>query len=360
LFSIDPVFIGDIGPYLATEQAALTDVIVRIQMNASSSPNYSISRSSLAVQSKLAEIFGYYGALGFVALALGNVLGGQLVQNVEIVYGELFAFKMMFIFYSMIAMCMIVVYLMLSPDVEVDKDFLSLMASITSPVDDTTEWYYLGLKRQRSRTMVGCISILFAMDAFAGGFVIPTAVVVWLTKRWDFDSSKVGLILSATSVVSGVSSIIAGYMVKRCGSVPTVIYTQMPSNIFVMLIPLMPTATSAVCMLVLRFSMSMMHMPATQAYLATVVSSSERSAAGGIANVVRSLGLAFSAIPLAYLQSTSPSSLKFSLPFFICGGLKTLYDLLLYILYIYTKKPAKSASKALSQRETEEQPLLQN
>lgn len=356
---INPVG-AEIGPYLATEQAALTDVVVRIHMSSSSCHNYSMTKSSMVVTSKLADIFGYYNALGFIASAAGNIVGGQIVQDLENVYGQLFAFKMMFVFYSAMATCMIIVYLMLSSNTEADKEFYALTASITSPIDDTSEWYYFGLRRPRSRKLMGYSSILFALDAFAGGFVIPTSVVLWLIKRWDFDSSKVGYILSATSLVCGLSSIFTGSMVKRCGTVETIIYTQIPANVFVMLIPLMPTATSAVAMLVLRFSLSMMAMPATQAYVTTLVSSSERSAAGGISNVVRSLGLAFSTIPLAYLQSSSPSSLTFSSPFYLCGGLKMLYCLFLYLFYMLTKKPSKNPSKAISQQQAEEQPLLQN
>jgi MFS family permease len=348
---------GEIGPYLATEQAALTDVIVRIHMS-STSLNFSSVRSSTAVTSRLAEIFGYYNALGFVALALGNVLGGVIVQQVELQYGELVAFRMMFVIYAMMAAIMILIYLLLSPNAEVDKEFMALTASISTPIDSPVEWYYFGIRRKKSRAIVGPLSLLFAMDAFAGGFAIPTSIVVWLSKRWFMDSAQMGLILSATSVLSGLSAIISGYMVKRFGAVQTVILTQMPSNLFLVLVPFMPSATSAVCMLFLRFSMSSMHMPATQAYLATVVSSSERSAAGGIANVVRSLGLAISAIPLAYLQSAPALSLKFSLPFFLCGGIKSLYDLLLYILYKLTKNNSPTPAKVAFVEHAEEQPLL--
>jgi len=347
---------GEVGPFLATEQAALTDVIVRAHMSDSTSAEGRMNsiRSSPEVTSRVAEIFGWYNAMGYDALAAGNTLGGVMVQYLQVEHGELFAFRMMFYLYALLAGIMAVLYKMLSAQVEAETLGIPLThTSTTSSLARPLEWYYFGLRSERSRVVVRRLSLLFAMDAFAGGFAMQTAIVVWLAERWNFKYAQMGLILSAANLASGASTVAAGYFVKWLGAVPTMVYTHLPSNILLILVPLMPTASSAVCMLLLRFSISQMDVPARQAYVSTVVSSSERSAAGGITNVVRSLGLALAPFPLAYLQSAPPMSFAFSSTFFICGGIKCIYDITLYVAYVLAQKTVEAQPTNM-----EEKPLL--
>lgn len=355
---------GEVGPFLATEQAALTDVIVRTHLATSESTStdesqnrrLSAMRSSPEVTSRVAEIFGWYNALGYGALALGNTLGGEMVQYLQKQNGELFAYNMMFYLYAVLAVIMALLYKLLSAQVEAespDNNIPLTHVSQPSSLQQPVEWYYFGLKSHRSLVVVRRLSILFAMDSFAGGFAMQTAIVVWLAERWNFRFAELGFILSAANLASGISTIAAGYIVKWLGAVPTMVYTHLPSNILLILVPLMPTARSAVVMLLLRFSISQMDVPARQAYVSTVVASSERSAAGGITNVVRSLGLALAPFPLTYLQSKPPMSFAFSSTFYICGGIKCIYDISLYIAYVLAQNP-----QGVTGKPAEEMPLL--
>ncbi len=93
--------------------------------------------------------------------------------------------------------------------------------STASSLEQSLEWYHFGLRSERSRLVVRRLSLLFAMDAFAGGFAMQTAIVVWLAERWSFQYAQMGFILSAANLASGLSTIVAGYFVKWLGAVPT-------------------------------------------------------------------------------------------------------------------------------------------
>jgi sugar phosphate permease len=118
----------------------------------------------------------------------------------------------------------------------------------------------------------------------------------------------------------------------------TMVFTHLPSNVFLLLVPLMPTPASAVIMLLARFSISQMDVPARQAYVTMVVASDERSAANGITNIARTVGLSVSPLVLAPFLRAHPTSIMFFSPFFIAGGLKIIYDLAIYGLFKATRR----------------------
>ena len=162
--------------------------------------------------------------------------------------------------------------------------------------------------------------------------------------------SSLGGILMFVNIISGVSGLYASTMVSKIGAMQTMIVTHLPSHIFLMLIPLMPNSTLAIAMLFCRFCISTMDVPARQAYVATVVDSDERSAAGGITNVARSLGLSIAPLLLGKIISTDvtatqPNAPISSLPFFIAGALKSAYDLILTFCYVYKKSGKTEESK---------------
>lgn len=118
------------------------------------------------------------------------------------------------------------------------------------------------------------------------------------------------------------AGMLAGRMVARLGAVETMVYTHLPSNVLLILVPLMPTAEAAVAMLIARNTISQMDVPARQAYVAWQVRADERSAAGGITTVARSLGLSLSPLLLGGITAAAPGSVVFDCPFYISGGLK--------------------------------------
>lgn len=165
----------------------------------------------------------------------------------------------------------------------------------------------------------------------------------WFEKSWSFSMASLGGILSLVNIISGVSGLYASTLVNKIGAMQTMIVTHLPSHIFLMLIPLMPTSTLAITMLLCRFCISTMDVPARQTYVATVVSSDERSAAGGITNVARSLGLSLAPLLLGkVIETPSGTSTSISpLPFYIAGGLKSAYDLILAFCYVYKRSSRK-------------------
>jgi predicted MFS family arabinose efflux permease len=193
---------------------------------------------------------------------------------------------------------------------------------------------FLGL--YQSRTIVLKLSALFALDAFAGGFIVQSIVAFWFSVRFGADVATIGAIFFAANILAGVSALLAARIAARFGLINTMVFTHIPSNVLLMLVPLMPTLPAAVAVMLVRFSISQMDVPTRQSYTMAVVAPDERSAAAGVTGIARSLGAAAApALSGALLAGT----LTFSAPFFIAGGLKTIYDLLLYRSFKSTKPP---------------------
>lgn len=194
-------------------------------------------------------------------------------------------------------------------------------------------WSWLGLRRASSVFIVARLAALFALDAFAGAFVMQTWLAFFFASRYGFPTSLLGTLLMAANVVSGLSSVAAAALVKRFGAINTMIWTHLPSNVLLLGVPLLPWPAGAAALLVARFTISQMDVPARQAYVAMVVASDERSAAGGITNIARSVGMALAPLLLGVLSAAPHNSAVFAAPFFIAGGLKIVYDLSLAALY---------------------------
>lgn len=154
--------------------------------------------------------------------------------------------------------------------------------------------------------------------------------------RFAADIDTIGAIFFAANILAGISALLAARIAARFGPINTMVFTHIPSNVLLMLVPLMPTLPIAVFVMSLRFSISQMDVPTRQSYTMAVVAPDERSAAAGVTSIARSLGVAVSpALSGALLAGT----ITFSAPFFIAGGLKMVYDLLLYRSFKTTKPP---------------------
>jgi len=167
---------------------------------------------------------------------------------------------------------------------------------------------------------------------------MQTIIVYWFHERFLMDTAWLGLMMSAANILAGLSALAATPLVNRIGAINTMVFTHFPSNIFLLLVPFMPNQTLAILILLLRFTISQMDVPARQTYVATVVDADERSAAGGITNIVRSVGLAVSPLLAGYLLQDPGNVWLFSAPFVISGGLKCVYDLLLYASFSATQR----------------------
>mmetsp|Transcript_18074 Transcript_18074/g.25739 ORF Transcript_18074/g.25739 Transcript_18074/m.25739 type:complete len:484 (+) Transcript_18074:38-1489(+) len=329
---------GEIGPFISVEQASLTDAII-----------HQIGEHQ--ARAVIPVWFGWYNAGGYLAQALGALVSGNLVSVLLDTYSwdSLSAHQAVIYLYAAIGILMALLYRFgLGTEIEsihIHEDATPNKCDVTILIPKME----LGLHRSDSVFIVARLSCLFALDAFAGGFVMQTWIAYWFEERWNFSPKLLGDLISISNVVAGISGISAAYFVSRFGAINTMVWTHLPSNIFLLLVPFMPTKNAAALMLVTRFCISQMDVPARQSYVAMVVASNERSAAGGITNIARSVGLLLAPAITGYLSEAKPGSMKFNAPWIIAGVLKCVYDLTLWAMYHMStglKKAEDSNAKA--------------
>ena len=282
---------NEVGPFLPIEQAALAHVVP------------SDARTA---------VFAWYTLAGSLATAAGSLCGGVLSQALQRTAATpLASYRVVVLLYAALGAVLAVLFTRLSPATEV-----------VAP-DATTSRFGIG----RSRAVVLRLSGLFALDAFAGGFVIQSFAAYWFYLRFGVNPATLGMIFFWANVFAGVSALLASRLAARFGLVRTMVFTHLPSNVLLILVPLMPTLPLAVLVLLARFSISQMDVPTRQSYVMAVVRPDERSAAAGITGVARTTGAAIAPVFAGWMFAR-PSLV--SLPFFIAGTLKIVYDLLLY------------------------------
>jgi MFS family permease len=164
-------------------------------------------------------------------------------------------------------------------------------------------------------------------------------VAYWFHVRFNAEPALLGSIFFGANILAGISALTAARVASRIGLVNTMVFTHIPSNILLILVPLMPNLTLAIVVLLLRFSISQMDVPTRQSYTMAVVSPDERSAAAGITGIARTTGASLSPVIAGPLLGHAA---LLSFPFFLSGGLKILYDLLLYRSFRAIKPPEET------------------
>jgi predicted MFS family arabinose efflux permease len=182
------------------------------------------------------------------------------------------------------------------------------------------------------------LSALFALDAFGGGFIVQSFAAYWFYLRFHVSPESLGGIFFWANVLAGFSALAASRLAARIGLINTMVATHLPSNILLILVPFMPTLASATWVLWLRFSISQMDVPTRQSYVMAVVDPAERSAAGGVTGVARTIGASISPLLVGVLFA-HPSLIN--APFIIAGTLKSVYDLLLYRSFVAVRVPGE-------------------
>src|SRR5207244_7212028 len=191
-----------------------------------------------------------------------------------------------------------------------------------------------------SRGVVLRLCGLFALDAFGGGFVVQSFAAYWFYLRFGVKPATLGGIFFGANVCAGISALLASRLASRIGLVKTMVFTHLPSNVLLILVPLMPNLSLAILVLLLRFSISQMDVPTRQSYTMAIVQPEERSATAGIMGVARTTGTAIAPL-FAGMLFVRPSLIN--LPFFIAGTLKIAYDLLLYRAFVRLEPPDQSS-----------------
>lgn len=288
----------EVGPFLSIEQAALSHVV---------SPKIRT------------EVFAWYTLAGSLATALGALCGGGISQTLQkSLMTPVNSYRVVVLSYAALGVMLTILFTRLSSFAEVSPapDGPGFPSAVASSFGVT-----------RSRPIVLKLSSLFALDSFGGGFVVQSFAAYWFYLRFGVRPGTLGAIFFWANVFAGISALLASRLASRIGLIKTMVFTHLPSNVLLILVPLMPNLKLAVLVLLVRFSISQMDVPARQSYTMAVVNAEERSAAGGITGVARTTGAAISPLFAGFLFA-KPSLIN--VPFFIAGTLKIMYDLLLY------------------------------
>ncbi len=199
-----------------------------------------------------------------------------------------------------------------------------------------------GIARDRAATrpsgagstpLIRRMAALFALDSFAGGFVLQSLVAYFLHARYGLDLSALGITFAVAQLLTALSLLLAVPLASRFGLLPTMVVSHLASNVFLIAIAAAPTAPMAVGLLWLRHLLSQMDVPTRQAYVMAVVEDHERETAASLTNLTRTLAQAVSPALTGWVMA----ALAMSAPFVVGGGLKIAYDLLLWTTFRHVK-----------------------
>lgn len=288
---------GDIGPLIPVEHAML---------------------SHGAADDNRTRIFARYSLVGALSMAFGALAAATPDALVAAGLPQIAAFRLMFYGYAALGLACTALYLWV-PHAHVEK------RPVAAPL-------------RESRAVVYKLAALFSLDAFAGGFVVQSLLAVWLFKRFDMSLTAASLFFFWATTLSAFSYPLAAWIARRIGLVNTMVFTHIPSSVFLILAALAPNLTVALGFLLLRSALSQMDVPTRSSYVMAVVTPPERPAAASVTAVPRSLASSLSPALAGTLMTTA----FLGLPLVLCGVLKIAYDLALLISFRHIKPPEET------------------
>jgi MFS family permease len=289
----------EVGPFLSIEQAILPQTTSDQQRTA---------------------VFSAYNLVGSLASAVG-ALAVALPQQF---FASAFSgFRFLVWSYVACALATLALFLFLSPAIE-------------GPRRTTPRQSSIGLQRSRGR--VAKLAALFALDAFAGGFIVQSIVAYWFHLRYGADLKQLSGIFFGINILSALSFLAAPAIARRIGLLNTMVFTHLPSNFLILLVPLMPTLELTVMMLLLRNLLSQLDVPTRQSYTMAIVDPDERAAAAGLLSVSRNAGAALAPLFTGAILAQP----LYGWPFLLAGALKIAYDLLVFAVFRKVKPPEEA------------------
>jgi MFS family permease len=268
------------------------------------------AQSRTALFARYSLVGSLVGALGAQAAGIPELLGAWLGLEPKA------AVQAMFVAYAALGIANLLLYRTLSPRIEAPA------STQRAPL-------------HQSKRTVYKLAALFSIDAFGGGFAVQSLIALWLFERFDLSIAVASTIFFWTNIFAAISFLVAARIAARIGLINTMVFTHLPANVFLILVPLMPTLPLAILFLCLRSALSQMDVPVRASYVMAVVAPEERAAAASVTAVPRSFAAAISPAFAGYLLSLSP----FGWPLVICGALKIVYDLLLLGMFSAVKPP---------------------
>jgi len=254
------------------------------------------------------------GALG--ALAAGLPLVMSAWAGISLVDG----YRYIFMAYAILHISVAVLYLFLPGDIQPPRQSPTQRKSAISP---------------ENRKTVHRIAALFTMDSFGGGFLTDALVSYWFFQRFGLKEQALGLLFFAVHVLNALSHLGAAWIAQRIGLVNTMVFTHLPSSVFLIAVPLATSPVWAIILFLLRETFVEMDVPTRQSYVAALVAPHERTYASGITNVTRTGAWAVA----SSLSGWVMQHLAFSAPLVLGGSFKIAYDLLLYRNFRHVKPP---------------------
>jgi MFS family permease len=264
-----------------------------------------------------------YSLVGVLVAALGALFAGApdlLVSRAGLETRE--ALQSMFVLYALLGIAAAAIYTTL-PGAGV-ADAPRPRAALTT-----------------SRRMVYKLAALFSLDAFAGGLMVDSMLVLWLFDRFRLSTALAGSIFFWSGILAAFSMLAAVRIARRFGLVNTMVFTHLPSSVFLILVPFMPDLGWAVAFLLARAALSQMDVPTRTSYVMAIVPPQERPAAASVTSVPRSFAAALGPAIAGYLLTSS----SFGWPLVVTGTLKIAYDLML----LYTCRNVRPPEEAVAQ-----------
>jgi MFS family permease len=266
------------------------------------------------------------GSLGALGAAVPHVLQSNLALSVFSSY------RFVFLGYSGLCLTLAALYSFLSPAVEVTSP--RALHPITVRI------------APESKKVIAKLTALFSLDAFGGGFLTDALVAYWFFRRFGIGEQNLGLVFFVVHVLNALSHIGAAWLARRIGLVNTMVFTHLPSSLFLMAVPFAPSFKWAVLLFLCREALVEMDVPTRQSYVAALVNPNERTFASGITNLARNLFWAIGSGVAGVMMQV----LTFSAPLLIAGGAKVTYDLLLYRSFRLLKPPEEVLDRTESMR----------
>ena len=305
---------AETGAFLTIEQAILPQTLKKLR--------------------KRNTVFAIYNMAGTFAMAAGVLLSGlpavlqQELQHFGIVLNQIGSIKLLFVLYGVLGIVLIGIYLLLSQKIEIQDNQ-------EKQNDEPPQLTKMSSLTPESRNIVMRLSGLFAVDSFAGGFVIQSIVSFWFFTRFGADLATLSYIFSISGVLTAFSFMAAAKIADKIGLIKTMVFTHIPANVLIIAVAFAPTLPLAIVLYLLRMGLSQMDVPTRQSYIVAVVREDERTIAAGVTNISRNVTQAIS----PSLTGVLIQSISLSAPFVIGGALKVAYDVALFLNFRNVKPP---------------------
>jgi len=273
----------DLGPFAPIEQTAVAEVATPQQRNLA---------------------FGRYALIGGLFNAGGGLAAG---------FASFANLRVFFLLYAALGVATAVIPAFISRRAESD---------VRAPA-------FGALRRRETTRVLAGLAALFALDSFAGGFVVNAVISYWLHVRFGASPQVLGPVFAALAFLQSISFEVSARLSTRIGLINTMVFTHLPSNVLLLFVAFSPTLAWAVGLLLARFLLSQMDVPARQAYVVSIVPREDRAAALAVTGAVRGVAQAFGPV----LSGVAIGAAAFGLPFYAGGGLKIGYDLALFAAF---------------------------